>query len=65
MAKHMAEQTAGETSPPTQRFGAAANLNTHRRCRVRDGMFRRTDLEPFFIEAPEPTDESPPHESGS
>ena len=40
-----------------QRFGSAANLNIHLHCLVLDGVYRRTDGEPVFVEAPAPTDE--------
>ena len=42
-----------------QRFGSAANLNTHLHCLVLDGVYRRgTDGEPVFVEVPTPTDEA-------
>ena len=41
-----------------QRFGSAANLNIHLHCLVLDGVYRRTDGEPVFIEVPAPTDEA-------
>ncbi len=40
-----------------QRFGSAAILNIHLHCLVLDGVYRRTDGEPVFVEAPAPTDE--------
>jgi len=40
-----------------QRFGYAANLNIHLHCLMLDGVYRRTDGEPVFVEAPAPTDE--------
>ena len=40
-----------------QRFGSAANLNIHLHCLVLDGVYRRTDGEPVFVEGPTPTDE--------
>jgi len=40
-----------------QRFGSAANLNIHLHCLVLDGVYRRTDGEPVFVEVPAPTDE--------
>jgi hypothetical protein len=40
-----------------QRFGSAANLNIHLHCLVLDGVYRRTDGEPVFVEIPAPTDE--------
>ena len=33
-----------------QRFGLAANLNIHLQCLVLDGVYRRTDGEPVFVE---------------
>ena len=41
-----------------QRFGCAANLNTHMHCLVLDGVYRRTDGEPVFVEVAAPTDEA-------
>ena len=35
-----------------QRFGSAANLNIHLQCLVLDGVYRRTEGEPEFQEAP-------------
>ena len=43
---------------PIQRFGSAANLNIHLHCLVLDGVYRRTDGEPVFVEVPAPTDEA-------
>ena len=40
-----------------QRFGSAANLIIHLHCLVLDGVYRRTDGEPVFVEVPAPTDE--------
>jgi hypothetical protein len=40
-----------------QRFGSAANLNIHLHCLVLDGVYRRTDGEPVFVQADSPTDE--------
>ena len=40
-----------------QRFGSAANLNTHLHCLVLDGVYRRTDGEPVFVQADSLTDE--------
>ena len=40
-----------------QRFGSAANLNIHLHCLVLDGVYRRTDGEPVFVEVRAPTDE--------
>ena len=39
-----------------QRFGSAVNLNIHLHCLVLDGVYRRTEGEPVFIEVPAPTD---------
>ena len=41
-----------------QHFGSAANLNIHLHRLVLDGVYRRTDGEPVFIEVPAPTDEA-------
>lgn len=41
-----------------QRFGSAANLNIHLHCLVLDGVYRRTDSDPVFVEVPTPTDEA-------
>ena len=41
-----------------QRFGSAANLNIHLHCLVLDGVYRRTDGEPAFVEVPSPNDEA-------
>jgi len=42
-----------------QRFGSAANLDTHLHCLVLDGVYRRgADGTPEFVEAPAPTDEA-------
>jgi hypothetical protein len=38
-----------------QRFGSTANLNIHLHCLVLDGVYRRTEGEPFFPEARAPT----------
>ena len=40
-----------------QRFGSAANLNIHLHCLVLDGVYRRPDGEPVFVQADSPTDE--------
>ena len=43
-----------------QRFGSAANLNIHLRCRVLDGVYRSgADGAPVFVEVPEPTGDAP------
>ena len=39
-----------------QHFGSAANLNIHLHCPVLDGVYRRTESEPVFVEVPVPTD---------
>ena len=42
-----------------QRFGSAANLNSHRHCLVLDGVYRySTDGTPEFVEAAATTDEA-------
>ena len=41
-----------------QRFGSAANLNIHLHCLVLDGVYRRTEGEPDFVEVPAPSDEA-------
>ena len=41
-----------------QRFGSAANLNVHLHCLVLDGVYRRTDGDPVFVEGPATTDEA-------
>ena len=38
--------------------GSAANLNIHLHCLVLDGVYRRTDGEPVFVEVTAPTDEA-------
>ena len=38
-----------------QRFGSAANLNSHLHCLVLDGVYRRTEGVPVFHEARAPT----------
>jgi Putative transposase len=38
-----------------QRFGSAANLNIHLHCLVLDGVYQRTEGEPDFQEAREPS----------
>jgi hypothetical protein len=40
-----------------QRFGSAANLNIHLHCLVLDGVYRRTEGAPVFVEARAPTDD--------
>ena len=40
-----------------QRFGCAANLNIHLHCLVLDGVYRRTDGAPAFVEVAAPTDQ--------
>ena len=52
-----ADQTDSGAVTLIQRFGSAANLNIHLHCLVLDGMYRRTDGEPVFVEVPAPTDE--------
>ena len=41
-----------------QRFGSAANLNIHLHCLVLDGVYRRTEGRPVFVEARAPNDEA-------
>ena len=41
-----------------QRFGSAANLNIHLHCLVLDGVYRRAEGEPVFVEVPAPSDEA-------
>ena len=41
-----------------QRFGSAANLNIHLHCLVLDGVYRRTEGGPVFVEVAAPTDEA-------
>ncbi len=43
---------------PILGLGSAANLNIHLHCLVLDGVYRRTDGEPVFVEAAAPTDEA-------
>ena len=50
------EQADGGAVTLIQRFGSAANLNIHLHCLVLDGVYRRTDGEPVFVEVPAPTD---------
>ena len=52
-----AEQADSGAVTLIQRFGSAANLNIHLHCLVLDGVYRRTDGEPLFVEVPAPTDE--------
>ncbi len=54
-----ADEADGGAVTLIQRFGSAANLNTHLHCLVLDGVYRRgTDGEPVFVEVPTPTDEA-------
>ena len=53
-----AEQADSGAVTLIQRFGSAANLNIHLHCLVLDGVYRRTDGEPVFVEGPAPTDEA-------
>ncbi len=53
-----AEQADSGAVTLIQRFGSAANLNIHLHCLVLDGVYRRTDGEPAFVEVPAPTDEA-------
>ena len=61
---HLLEQTGFKVDEAAsgavaliQRFGSAANLNIHLHCLVLDGVYRRTEGEPVFVEVPAPTDE--------
>ena len=47
-------------SPDTliQHLGSAVNLNIHLHCLVLDGVYRRTDGEPVFVEVPAPNYET-------
>jgi hypothetical protein len=40
-----------------QRFGSAANLNTHLHALVLDGVYQTSEGAPVFIEAPAPSNE--------
>ena len=53
-----AEQADSGAVTLIQRFGSAANLNIHLHCLVLDGVYRRTDVEPVFVEVPAPSDEA-------
>ena len=53
-----AEQADSGAVTLIQRFGSAANLNIHLHCLVLDGVYRRTDGGPVFVEIPAPTDEA-------
>jgi len=64
ITRHLLEQTGlkadqADSGAVTliQRFGSAANLNIHLHCLVLDGVYRRTDGEPVFVQADSPTDE--------
>ena len=52
-----ADEAASGAVALIQRFGSAASLNIHLHCLVLDGVYRRTDGEPVFVEVPAPTDE--------
>ena len=54
----MADQADSGAVTLLQRFGSAANLNIHLHCLVLDGVYRRTEGGPVFVEAPAPTDEA-------
>ena len=65
ITRHLLEQTGlkafeADSGAVTliQRFGSAANLNIHLHCQVLDGVYRRTDGEPEFVQADSPTDEA-------
>ena len=53
-----AEQADGGAVTLIQRFGSAANLNLHLHRLALDGVYRRTDVEPVFVEVPAPSDEA-------
>jgi hypothetical protein len=52
------EQAHGGAVTLIQRFGSAANLNIHLYCLVLDGVYRRTDGDPVFVEVSAPIDEA-------
>ena len=53
-----AEQADGGAVTLIQRFGSAANLNLHLHRLGLDGVYRRSDVEPDFVEVPAPSDEA-------
>ena len=53
-----AEQAEGGAVTLIQRFGSAANLNLHLHRLGLDGVYRRSDVEPDFVEVPAPRDEA-------
>ena len=64
ITRHLLEQTGFKADEADsgavtliQRFGSAANLNIHLHCLVLDGVYRRTDNGPVFVQADFPTDE--------
>ena len=64
ITRHLLDQTGFEADEADsgavtliQRFGSAANLNVHLHCLVLDGVYRRTDNGPVFVQADFPTDE--------
>jgi len=64
ITRHLFEQTGFKADEADsgavtliQRFGSAANLNIHLHCRVLDGVCRRTDSGPVFVQADSLTDE--------
>ena len=52
------EEADGGAVTLIQRFGSAANLNIHLHCLVLDGVYRRTDGDPVFVEVSAPSDEA-------
>ena len=48
-----AEQADSGAVTLIQRFGCAAKLNIHLHCLVLDGVYRRTDGDPVFVEVSE------------
>jgi len=53
-----AEQADSGAVTLIQRFGSAAKFNIHLHCLLLDGVYRRTDGDPVFVEVPTPTDEA-------
>jgi len=64
ITRHLLEQTGFKADQADsgavtliQRFGSAANPHIHLHCLVLDGVYRRTDGEPVFVQTDSPTDE--------
>ena len=64
ITRHLLEQTGFKADEADsgavtliQRFGSAASLNIHLHCLVLDGVYRRTNGGPVFVQADFPTDE--------